>query len=109
MAKKTEQKRGTAGETLGISGFTLGIVGIVILVLIPLIGSFGILLIWFATPIVGLVLCIIQQRKKPTRLGKAGIIINIIVFVLSIVILIVLVNYALPIAQQEISKLNLTG
>lgn len=71
MAKKI-------GVALGISGFTLGIVSIAILIFNPLFGTFA--------SIVGLVFCLVQQKKNPTKFGKMGIIINIIGFVLNVVI-----------------------
>ncbi|MFH1311142.1 MAG: hypothetical protein ABIH65_01920 [Nanoarchaeota archaeon] len=66
------------GVALGIAGFTLGIVSLAILVFNPLFGTLA--------SIVGLILCIIQQKRNKTKFGKIGIIINIIGFVLNTVI-----------------------
>jgi vacuolar-type H+-ATPase subunit I/STV1 len=66
------------GVGLGISGFTLGIVSLAILLFNPFLGILA--------SVIGLVFCIIQQRKKPTKLGKAGLIINIAGLVLNIVV-----------------------
>jgi len=82
MAEKKEEKKikesNIKGNSLGASGFTLGIMGIL---------SFGI--IGMIISIVGFIFCFVQQKKKPTKLGKAGLIINIAGFVLSVVYLIV--------------------
>ena len=67
MAKKI-------GEGLGISGFTLGVLSIVFA------GVLGCLI-----AIIGFVFCLVQQKKNPTKLGHAGIIINVIGFVLSVI------------------------
>ena len=79
----------SVGEGMGISGFTLGVISIIVM------GWLGII-----TSIVGFIFCMIQQKKNPTRLGKAGIIINIISFILSVVFLIVYVYYLFPLIQQ---------
>ena len=83
--KKVSQK---TKEGLGISGFTLGILSIV------LANSLGVLL-----SIVGLTFCIIQQKRNPMKLAKVGIILNIIGLVLSILVLI----FLFPLLQQNIS------
>jgi len=67
------------GNSLGASGFTLGIVSIISL------GWFGVVL-----AVIGFAFCLIQQMKKPTKLAKAGIIINVIAFILSIVFIVYL-------------------
>ncbi len=61
------------GNSLGASGFTIGVLGIL---------SFG----WFGLvmSVVGFIFCLFQQMKKPTKLGKAGIVLNAIAFVISI-------------------------
>jgi vacuolar-type H+-ATPase subunit I/STV1 len=61
------------GNSLGASGFTLGILSILS------VGIFGIIM-----SVIGFAFCFIQQKKKPTKLGKAGLILNIAGFVLSI-------------------------
>ena len=73
------------GEGLGISGFTLGVMSII------LAGWLGGLI-----AIVGFVFCMIQQKRNKTRLGKAGIILNVIGFVISVAF-IILVTYANPV------------
>jgi hypothetical protein len=60
------------GNSLGASGFTLGILGIISLSLIGAIMS-----------LIGLIFCFIQQKKKPTKLGKAGLIIGILGLVIN--------------------------
>ena len=69
--KSVEEALPKTKEGLGISGFTLGVLSIV------MAGSLGVLL-----AIVGFTFCMIQQKKSPMRLAKAGIILNIIGFVL---------------------------
>jgi vacuolar-type H+-ATPase subunit I/STV1 len=78
-------------EGLGISGFTLGVLGIIFS------GWMGIIVC-----LVGLVFCFIQQRKHKTTLGKVGLILNIIGIILAIVIIVLyakiapLINQSLP-------------
>jgi hypothetical protein len=74
MAEKKGKESKVKGNSLGASGFTLGILSILTL---GVIGAF--------IALVGTVFCFIQQKKKPTKLGKAGLIINIFGFILSIV------------------------
>lgn len=78
-------------EGLGIAGFTLGILSIV------LAASAGMVI-----SIIGFIFCMIQQKKSPMKLAKIGIILNIIGFVLSIIFLIA---YWLPLIQQQIQNL----
>jgi hypothetical protein len=61
-------------NSFGASGFTLGIVSILSLGIIGIVMS-----------AVGFFFCLMQQTKKPTKLGKAGLIICIAGLVLSIV------------------------
>lgn len=74
--KKRKEKRESKikGNSLGASGFTLGVLSIVSL------GIFGLLM-----SIPGFIFCLIQQKDKPTKLGKVGLILNIVGFVLSLV------------------------
>lgn len=81
MAEKREPL--VKSHSFGASGFTLGILSIV------QAGPFGIIF-----SIVGFIFCLIQQLKKPTKLGKAGIILNIIGLILSIVYLILVFMFA---------------
>ena len=64
-------------EGLGISGFTLGILGIIFSGWIGLIIS-----------IVGFMLCFIQQKRHKDKLGKIGLILNIIGVAVSIAFII---------------------
>jgi hypothetical protein len=75
-------------EGLGISGFTIAVLGIVFSGWVGLILS-----------IVGLVFCFVQQRKYKTKLGKIGLILGIIGIVLSIAI-IVLYSKIEPLLNQ---------
>lgn len=75
MAKEGKIK----GNSLGASGFTLGLVSIISL------GWFGIIL-----SLLGFIFCLVQQMKKPTKLAKIGIFINVIAFILSIVFIVYL-------------------
>lgn len=62
------------GEGIGISGFTLGILSIL------LVGYIGL-----PIAVTGFVFCFFQQKKNPTKLGKTGVILNIIGFVLGLI------------------------
>ena len=74
-----------SGEGIGISGFTLGIMSII------MAGWLGIIL-----GIVGFSFCMFQQKRNKTKLGKAGMIISIIGFALSIAWIIYYTIYLLP-------------
>ena len=82
MADKKSSKKSEEG--FGISGFTLGIVSIIFS------GWLGLL-----TAIVGFTFCMIQQKRHPINLGKAGIILNVIGFVVSVAF-ILLMLFAQP-------------
>jgi len=76
LFKKREHKDKESmvkGNSFGASGFTLGVLSILFS------GVYGVVF-----SIVGFVLCFIQQRNKPTKLGKAGLILNGIGLVFSI-------------------------
>jgi len=77
--KSVEKVLPKTKEGLGVSGFTLGILSIV------MVGSLGIFL-----AIIGFVFCMMQQKKSPMKLAKVGIILSIIGFVLSIIMLIII-------------------
>jgi len=94
MVEKKEEKQKYNREDIGIAGFTLGILSIV------LVGWAGI-----AIAIVGFFLCLYQQKKHPTKTGKIGIILNVIGFVLSVVFIVAYVVYLLP-RMQEIIQQN---
>lgn len=61
-------------NSLGASGFTLAILSILSL------GIFGVI-----TAIVGFVFCFFQQKYKPTKLGKVGLILSVIGLALSLI------------------------
>lgn len=61
------------GNSFGASGFTLGILSVISL------GVFGVIL-----SVIGFIFCFVQQRKKPTKLGKTGLVINVVGLILSI-------------------------
>jgi hypothetical protein len=79
MASKKEVATKKSGGEFGASGFTLGVLSI------PFAGYFGVVI-----GIVGLVFCVIQQKKKKTSLGKWGIVLNIVGLVLSVAFIIYL-------------------
>jgi len=76
------------GEGLGISGFTLGILSIVFAGLLGGVIS-----------IIGFVFCFIQQKKNPNKLASAGVILNIIGFILSIIFVYVIFSGMLDTTQ----------
>jgi len=76
-------------EGLGISGFTLGVLGIAFSGLMGLIIS-----------IVGLIFCIVQQKKHKTKLGKVGIILNVIAIIFSIIVIVLYAGYIEPLVNQ---------
>ncbi len=63
-------------EGLGISGFTLGVLSIIFAGYIGLFIS-----------IIGFIFCLVQQKKNKTTLGKAGLILNAVGFILSLIII----------------------
>ena len=73
MAEKEKKEKERFGNELGVSGFTLGIVSIV------LSGWIGLII---AT--LSIIFCILQQRKKKIKLAKIGLILGVIGFILSI-------------------------
>ncbi len=66
-------EKGSIGDGLGISGFTLGILSIIFA------SVYGIIM-----AVIGGIFCFIQQKKKKTRIAKIGLILNIIGFVISV-------------------------
>lgn len=72
-------------EGLGISGFTLGVMSII------LAGWLGAI-----TAVIGFIFCNVQQKRFKTSLGKAGRILNVIGFVFSIILLAVYTYYLFP-------------
>jgi hypothetical protein len=74
MKEKKVKEKGESkvkGNSFGASGFTFGILSI--------LSAGGYLGILFS--IIGFAFCLIQQKNKPTKLGKAGLIISVIGFV----------------------------
>lgn len=78
-----------SAEGLGIAGFTLSILSILFL------GVNGIVL-----SIISFIFCKIQQKKNPNKIGKAGLIISIIGFILNVVMIIISVLYLAPLLNQ---------
>ena len=76
-------------EGLGISGFTLGVLSII------LAGWLGV-----TTSLVGFIFCRIQQKSNPIKLGKIGIVLNIIGFIISIIFVVLYTFYLPQIIQQ---------
>ncbi len=76
-------------EGLGISGFTLGVLAIIFS------GWIGIVI-----AIVGLVFCLVQQKKHKTKLGKAGVILNIAGIILSIAVIVLYAKFIAPLLNQ---------
>ena len=87
MAKKEATKN--IGEGLGISGFTLGVLSIL------MVGTVGIMI-----SVVGFFFCLVQQRRSPTKLGKVGLILNILGFIFGILLIIVLITKLAPLIEQ---------
>ena len=87
---KTKTQVGFVGLIISIIAITFAsteILGIFSLYL-PLFGIVFVFVI-VALPIISLTLSIIQQRKKPTKYGKAGIIISIISLILIFLIILI--------------------
>ena len=97
MAEKKVKESKVKANSFGAAGFTLSLSSIAILIL----GVFGILVM----PILGLVFCVLQQRKKPTKLGKAGIILSVI----SIILFIVYFAWLGPIITEYLQNYSATA
>jgi hypothetical protein len=82
------------GDALGVAGFTLAITSISII----LLGTFGIMIM----PFLGFIFCLIQQKKRPTRIGRIGLIISLISFVF----VLVYVFYLGPLLLKYLQSLN---
>jgi len=76
-------------EGLKISGFTLGVLSLIFT------GSIGMII-----AIIGFIFCFYSQRKSPTKLGKVGLILNILGFILGIVVLILVMTKFYPLIEQ---------
>jgi hypothetical protein len=77
-------------DGLGISGFTLGVLGLILSGWVGLIIS-----------IVGGIFCFVQQKRHKTGLGKIGLIINIIGIVLSIVVIVLYATVIGPLLNKS--------
>jgi uncharacterized protein YqhQ len=96
--KKSEKKESKKyGEKLGNAGFILGILSIVFGIMIAPI--LGILL-----AMVGFSLCIVQQKKNPTKKGKLGLILNIIGLSISIIWWIIVLKVIFPLVQDQLQN-----
>ena|SRR5271157_2382372 len=85
MPKEKKEDRKKNPEANGIAGFTLGIVSIVLCLFS---GFAGVL-----ASVAGIILCSMQQAKGKTRTAKIGLILNIIGFIFSVALLILIVVY----------------
>ncbi len=81
MAEKT--------EGLEISGFTLGVLGIIFS------GWMGLII-----GLIGFMFCMIQQKRHKTKMGKIGLILNVIAVVLSITYIILYTTVIGPLLNQ---------
>ncbi len=90
-------KKGGKSEALGISGFTLAIAGFFSVII------FGPLNIIFF--IIGLIFCIVQQKRNPTKIGKIGLIINVIGIIVGVLWTIVLIKVIAPIIKERLGSL----
>lgn len=78
MAEEKERSEG-----LGISGFTLGVLGIVFAFFSPIAS--------LVLAIIGIIFCWKQNKKSKTKLSKTGLILNIIGLILSILLILLTV------------------
>ena len=91
-----DKKEKKESENLGVSGFTLGIVSLVLVLFIPLLG--------IISSIVGFIFCFVQQKKrKPTKTGKIGWVLNIAGFLINIVWWIILIKYVVPMMETQLA------
>ncbi|MDO8528635.1 MAG: hypothetical protein Q7S06_01960 [Nanoarchaeota archaeon] len=92
-----KEKRQRNPEALGIAGFTLGVMSLVMMLVSPPIA--GIL-----TAIVGTVLCLAQQKKHKTRTAKTGLILNVLGVVLNAVWWVLLIKIIYPFIQERLGS-----
>ena len=90
---ETKKETKVAGEKLGISGFTLGIVGIALVIFSPIAG--------ILCSIVGTAFCIIQRKKNKTTQAKVGLILGIIGMFVNLGYIIVAVYWIYPYLLQQ--------
>jgi len=79
------------GGGLGVAGFTLGIVSLIIF-LDPFYGIF--------IAIIGLIFSIVQQRKHKTRLGRWGIVLNILGIIINLFSFYIFIPYLVDYIQN---------
>jgi hypothetical protein len=91
--KRGDMEKQRNPDALGIAGFTLGIMSLVMILLSPL---FGIL-----TALVGGSLCFVQLKKSKIKAAKIGLILNILGLVLNIALWVVLAVYLYPLIQSS--------
>ena len=65
-------------EGLGVSAFTLGVLGIIFA------GTYGVII-----SIAGLIFSIVQQKRHKTKMGKTALILNAIGILLSIIAVVI--------------------
>lgn len=91
--EETKVEKKIAGERLGISGFTLGVVGISLLLFSPIAGVLA--------SIIGAAFCIIQRKKNKTTLAKVGLILGVLGIILNVAYIVIFVYYMLPYLQSQ--------
>ena len=80
MKKGAHETQSSEGK--GIASFVLGIIGIVLAFVVPALG--------FALCVIGLIFGYMQKKHGQTRLGYAGVILNIIGIALAIIFVVAL-------------------
>ncbi len=93
--KKGGKELASSKEAFGIIGLTLGILSLMML------GSNGILV-----AIVGIIFSIIQQKRYPTKIGKAAVILNSIGIIASIIFMVFLIKYLAPMIKDQLGQLG---
>jgi hypothetical protein len=88
--KKSVDKK---SETFGIVGFTLSLAGFFAILITSIYSA-----VYFIT---GLIFCIIQQKRNKTKLGKVGLILNIIGIVAVIILTFVIILYVYPLMSKQ--------
>jgi len=97
VEKKEEKKSKDTGDGLGVAGFTLGIISIVVgLLIAPILGVI--------IAIIGFTLCMVQQKRHPTKKAKTGIILNVIGFAVSVIWWIIAVKFILPLVEDQLAN-----
>ena len=56
--------------------------------------------------IVGFIFCYVQQKRRKTKFGKTGLILNVVGGILNIAWWFVLVNYIAPLIEQQLQGQN---